>query len=198
MKHPSVPTNPLVKLLLEQEATGIIELEGYPAPHDGGPVRIYRDLSLERYVEIPQDAVLKFSESKDPEGPCRIFFKSTANVTYTTKTRVSASASVAGSLTVLADEVNRTARSRIIKSSSMCSCTTPSNEIAAVRRSTDDFPGGPGLPPLWCEINCEQWLNSCLDTGPGAILYFWCWLDYYVCRLGCIYGSSGDVIFRRA
>jgi hypothetical protein len=190
MKYPAIPTNPLVEKLLVQEVTGVMELEGYPKPHKDGPVCIYRDLSFERYIELPHDAIIHISEPKDPEGPCKVFFKSTASLNYTTKTRVSESTSVTGTLTVLADEVRRTARSRVSPSGSRCSCAAPTDATTALRRADDNAPGG-GLefPPMWCEIGCEQNLNACLD---GSFYHpFWCWIDYYSCRIGCIFDSFG-------
>lgn len=187
------PSHPTVEALLEAEPAGIVEVTGYPRSDDG-PVRIYRDLSLDDYLDIPEDAVLRISEPEDEEASSTVYFDSQAEVTYATRISVSESASYSGSLTVVAEDVKRTARGRRHPARSGCSSGSEVPESVAVRREVGAGPGDPGLPPMWCELNCEQWLNSCLSSGQSP---FWCWVDYYLCRLGCIYRSSGDGVVTR-
>ena len=87
-KSDSVHMNPLVMELLERKGKPI-ELAGYVGPpSENGWLRLYRDMSLATYAEIPEDAVIRIRESDDPEGITRIFFDGSIEIRYVTTTMV--------------------------------------------------------------------------------------------------------------
>ncbi len=171
MEGRSVPINPIVNQLLEQNATGIVEVKGYPGPGDVESVRIYSNLCLDKYIEIPQDAVLYFSESENPQDACRILFKSTTKVKYVSNVLMSASASasITKSFTISPDEAMRIAK--------RCSCSTTSTDKTATAMYSM-------LPPLDCQMQCEQKYKAC-ERG------LFCVFDYMSCRDECGFGGGG-------
>lgn len=63
---PNLNVNPFVKRLLEARETGPVYVtRGYIGAVDDHSVRLYLDLELETYAEIPRDAVIEASQIED-------------------------------------------------------------------------------------------------------------------------------------
>ncbi len=116
--------DPIALKLRDQNTTGA-GVKGYPVLCDNGNVRIYSNLRLDKYIEIPQDAVIYFSEPDNPQGASRIIFKSTAEVKYVVSEPIpaSASASITKSFTMSVVEARR------ITQAQRCTCTKPAGNI---------------------------------------------------------------------
>ncbi len=79
--HDPLRANPLIAAL-EEGAGGeeVVELKGLVGQAaDEGTVRLYDDLSLGSYVELPRDAVIT-AEGDDPTQPVRVFVRASTGV----------------------------------------------------------------------------------------------------------------------
>ena len=159
-----------------QLATGAaLELDGYPGPAGDGLFRLYRDLGLERYVEIPSDGILSISEPSSLQGRVTVLFRAAAQLMYVTRAHVTPSASITRAIVVPADEVKRAARGCL----ALADGRRPHLHGAA-RASRLASDGGSDDAFDAAHIDCEVALQRCLDQGIGAP--GWCWLDLYWCR----------------
>ena len=153
-----------------------LELDGYPGPAGDGLFRLYRDLGLERYVEIPSDAILSISEPSSLQGRVTVLFRAAAELMYVTRAHVTPSASITRAIVVPADEVKRAARGCL----ALADVRRPHSRSGTARGShpVPDAGGDDGFDAA--HIDCEVALQRCLDQGIGAP--GWCWLDLYWCR----------------
>ncbi|MBD0693043.1 hypothetical protein BG452_40175 [Streptomyces sp. CBMA123] len=59
----------------------VTELQGYPAPPGHGTFRLFLDLSLSRYLEIPLEAILASVEPEETApGPTKVYVRSSAQL----------------------------------------------------------------------------------------------------------------------
>jgi hypothetical protein len=56
-----------------------IELSGYVGPSDPGTVRLYKDLSLSSYFDIPKDAIVS-QEGDSKTGPVKLHVRNSATI----------------------------------------------------------------------------------------------------------------------
>ena len=83
MEQQRIASTTAVRPLL---ATGAaLELDGYPGPASVGLFGVYRDLGLERLVEIPSDGILSISEPSSLQGRVTVLFRAAAQLMYVTK-----------------------------------------------------------------------------------------------------------------
>jgi hypothetical protein len=78
----SITTNAIVEQLL-RDAGGeqIVELSGYVGPSTPETIRLYQDLSLIRYLEIPRAEIIHSLQQGDPKfGPTKIYVRGTAKI----------------------------------------------------------------------------------------------------------------------
>lgn len=199
MPENKIAVNPLVQKLTKEKPT--IAVAGYVGSGEQGRIRLYRDLSLQAYLDIPQKEVVEFIEGKTPEQRARLFFRTTATVSFAKRVRISEAISFHKSATLTADELKRTVlmfRRRPARSG----CTCEGNKAGELQRQGDGGgpggPTGPMLPPDWCEINCAQWLSICDDLPIWEKL--WCYIDYLLCMWDCVsqpgdpFGGGGVII----
>lgn len=91
----SIAPNPLVEQMLRAvpEAERIVELRGYVGPSTAETVRLYGDLTLSRYFEIPRNAIVNMVQEGDPKtGPVKLYVRSSATVVVASRFSVSAGA----------------------------------------------------------------------------------------------------------
>ena len=179
-----IPIHPLLKKQANDDLP-LVGLRGYRGPADKGRICIHKTLSPTcRVVEVVEDAVVRAATSDAEEAPSVFFLDPRAEVFIGHGLRVPLSNIINLAMTVSP------------RGETPCNCS--GGTAQAARAPSVPIGNGPQLPPLWCEINCEQWLNSCLFASHGPWDRLWCWVDLYVCRLGCIYGgdtfSPGQVI----
>jgi hypothetical protein len=162
----SFTVNPAVKKFLETGGR-LVKLSGFIGPSETGQVRIYEDLGVIRFIEISQSDVIRVAYGPEKEeAPCTVYVRGTAELRCVSQATVSAAEMAA----VVAATPDRTARRQ-----------------ALIARLKDD---GPELPEYNCELGCEVARLGCELGSRGP---FWCAMDFYLCRLGCIFGPSTDV-----
>jgi hypothetical protein len=196
MPENRVVVNPLVqKLSKEKPTTGIA---GYIGSIEQGKVRVYRDLSFQAYCDIPQEEVVEFIEGKTPEDCSRLYFRTTATIRITKKSRLGEAVSFDTEATFTVDELKnicRTFRPRPRQSGCKCEGSREGEQQRLHLGGGGIGVGGIGsaggvlLPPEWCEINCEQWLSICESLS--LLEQIWCYADYIECIRGCTSRSGG-------
>jgi hypothetical protein len=75
---PSITPSPLVGQMLgtATDSEPIVELKGYVGPTTPEMVRLYADLSLQRYLEIPRGAIIGKVQEGDPtSGPVKLYVR---------------------------------------------------------------------------------------------------------------------------
>ncbi len=166
----TIKENLIAKGLHGKNFTGA-GVKGYPVLCDDNVnVRIYSNLRLDKYIEIPQDAVLSFYEPENPQDASGIIFKSTAEVKYVKSVPIpaSTSASITTSFTMSVDEAMRILAQRV-SFASPHALMMPSN----------------------CQTNCIQRLGAC-----GSVFGFYnvlCIFGYILCHEGCDEDESGGI-----
>lgn len=103
---PSIPTHPIVEQLLQKskQDSAIVELQGYVGPSTPDAVRLYSDLSLSRYWEIPRSDILHEVQGSNPtKDPTTLYVKSSTMVASTSRM----SAETAITQRAVVDELNR-------------------------------------------------------------------------------------------
>src|SRR5436189_243811 len=73
---PTIVPNPLVEQLMRAAPQGekLVELRGYVGTSTPDTVRLYADLSLSRYFDIPRSAIVHLVQEGDPKtGPVKIY-----------------------------------------------------------------------------------------------------------------------------
>lgn len=80
---PGISTSPLVEQLLRAAPDGeqLVELSGYVGLSTPEMVRLYRNLSLSSYLEIPRTAIVHSVQEGDPKrGQTRLYVRGSATV----------------------------------------------------------------------------------------------------------------------
>lgn len=174
---------------LEKKGRPLIGVRGYNGPAGKGKICIHRSLSpMGQTIEIDESSIVDVASPSDSHDTAVFFLDPKSEIT------------IGGRLTVSISDILLVAMSTSPQRSCSCGCSDSGNGMSAQAMRAPNVPGGggPELPDLWCEIGCEQRLNSCSDGRSSGWSGMWCWVDYYICRLGCIYndGSSSGTIFR--
>jgi hypothetical protein len=89
----SIVPNPLVEQMLRAAPDGeqIVELKGYVGPSTADTVRLYADLMLSRYIEIPRNAIVNMVQEGDPKtGLVKLYVRSSATVVVASRFSVNA------------------------------------------------------------------------------------------------------------
>ena len=160
----SPTVNPLVQDLLTEGSGKVLMIGGFVGPMSDEHIRLYADLSLNKYIEIAKADVVRVIEvPENPEKPCIVFFKSMAELKYVQATSIKADEALALWL-------------------SRCpGCGVRNAPADAIARQTG---GGPTVSV--CEFAClERGLFCAGQAGDSKWRLFWCVVDYFVCRLGC-------------
>jgi len=168
----SPKVNPLVKELLTTEGQPL-ELSGFVGPAEKGWIRLYSDLGLGRYVEIPEQGVLRVREdASDPEGVSTLLIQSTAELRYVTTATLRPEDAVAA------------------RSTGACAagCGSGGTRRQSIARRQDN-PDGPEGPPEGCDINCEMSRNICEYLARDGSDVLWCAMEFWLCRLACRRGG---------
>ncbi|MGI5518460.1 hypothetical protein [Streptomyces sp. CA-106110] len=140
----------------------MLALDGYVGPAEEGKIRLYADLRLAQYVEIPTDDVVRIvQDTKTPEKPCIVFFKGTAEVTYVQ------------TMTVRAERVAD------MMPAAGSKCAGCSSSGAAAREV-----GNGGGPASTC-ASCDTDFALCEFKDDRWPHVFWCALKFVYCRLTC-------------
>lgn len=68
-KKAELKVNPIVAKLLKADGQdSIVEIEGYVGSVEEGTVRLYKNLGLSEYVEVPEDSILHTINIPDDKG----------------------------------------------------------------------------------------------------------------------------------
>ena len=171
-KHNS-QVNPLVRELLSAGGGKVISIGGFLGPAPEGRVRVYANLGLGTYVELPEPDVVRVVDAESPSDPSTVFFRRNAEITYVQ------------TATMRADDILSAAGSAPVAGPVGSGCG--SDVGAAAARQT-----GRGPIVGICEWSCTERLRQC-EARSGSIGGLWCYLDYGLCRLGCLDPVIGPV-----
>jgi hypothetical protein len=166
--EPRAPVNPLVEDLLKREARAV-SLRGYVGPAESGRVRLYSDLSLTRFVEIPDDAIVHVRQARnDPEARRTVVFDGSTRVRYVQETILRVEDAIA--------QAHSTAG--CVGCGSQNAST--SQEQLRLRR----FPWE--TVPNPCAALCRAALDTCIFYAQGRVdEQIWCYMDSWVCLEKC-------------
>jgi hypothetical protein len=163
--------NPLVRDLLSAGGGGkVLAVGGFLGPAAEGRVRIYADLRLGTYVELAESDVVRIVDAEMPSDPSAVYFRRDAEITYVQ------------TATMRANEALAAAAAAPITAPGGCGC---GGARAAARQQGGGGPGGGGPIIDLCEWSCTENLRLC-QAGSGTLGQFWCYLNYSLCRLGCM------------
>jgi hypothetical protein len=163
--------NPIVQDLLNA-GPNLLMIGGYVGPARDRHIRLYADLRLSKYIEIPTEDVVRIvQEPEQSEKPCILFFKSTAELTYVQ------------TASIRADQAMAMAASRCT------GCGGSGGRSAEAAREVDG--GGPTISI--CGSQCQEGFGLCA-LGASSWQKLWCVLGYGVCRFACIIEDMGPVI----
>ena len=165
--------HPLVRELLSHAAGNVVSIGGYIGPSDKGVLRLYADLSLRTYIELPLGVVVRVVTPEDDHknDPSVVLFRTDAEITYTQTATMRADQ-------VLAAVVSAPP-STASSADSGCGCHGEARAGVASRQSG----GGPAVD--LCSWACVERLRLC-EASSGTLSRWWCYLNYGFCRLGCI------------
>jgi hypothetical protein len=158
--------NPLVRELLSVGGGKVVALGGFLGPATEGHVRVYANLGLGTYVELPESDVVRVVDAERPSDPSTVFFRRDAEITYVQ------------TATMRADEALAAAAAAPAAGPVGCGCASSTGAAAA--RQTG---GGPIVDI--CAWSCVERMRQC-EASSGSIGRLWCYLNYGFCRLGCI------------
>jgi len=85
---PPIAPNKLVEALerVGPGTDGIVEIKGYVASSSGETVRVYTDLSLTTFIDIPKEAILHSIQDGDPAAtPLRLFVRGSSTLVMGTR-----------------------------------------------------------------------------------------------------------------
>lgn len=149
------PVNPLVKDMLAAGGQ-VIQVEGYVGPSDGERVQFYRDLSLNRYLEIPKaDIVRILALPEHPDGRCRLFFKRTAEIRLVKKATLKADEIVAA-VAAAGASCGGTETTERVYPPDNCGGRCQMEYITCIRRHGGD---------LWCAAELTACVLGCIIFG---------------------------------
>jgi hypothetical protein len=158
--------NPLVRDLLK-DGGNVLVIGGYAGPAAEQHVRLYADLSLRKYVDIPKADVIRIVQEKDkPEQPCIVFFKASAELTYVQTATMRANEALAAAATA----------------TRCAGCGPGGDNAGTIARQA----GGGGPTVDLCTWACVERLQTCIAGTDSAWRQFWCVVEYFSCRLGCM------------
>lgn len=183
--------HPLVRELLSQGEGKVVSIAGYVGPSDRGVLRLYADLGLRTYLEVPMASVVRIvSPDDDKNAPSVVLFRTDAEVTYaqTSTMRVDqVLASVAA-----APPSPSGGSGHAHAHAHGCGCGGGGGGCGCGRgqAGTDTLArqsGGGGGGPIvdLCVWGCVERLRLC-EARSGTLGRLWCYLNYGSCRLGCI------------
>ena len=155
--------NPLVRELLSAGGK-VVGIGGFLGPAPEGRVRVYANLGLATYVELPESDVVRVVDPKSPSDPSTVFFQRDAEITYVQ------------TATMRVDEAFAAAASAPVASPVGSGCA--SEVGAAAARQTG---GGPTIDI--CAWSCVERMRQCEASGRGSL---WCYFNYGLCRFGCL------------
>lgn len=184
LDRPEPEVNPLVSELLAAGPDKTTSLEGFVGSVEQGVVRIYADLGLNHYIEVPATGVVRVLESRTPKEPAVLVLRRDVALTYV-QTHQKGGISLTQSMTTSIDALDvfgsRDATPPIRPSApngaNGCGCG-PSPVQTAARQSG----GGPEVSI--CTWSCQERFLLCLQRS-GPLRSLWCYLNYGLCRLGC-------------
>lgn len=154
------PANPLVQALLKRPGR-TVELTGYAGPAELGWVRLYADLGLQRYIDIPESAVASVRQPvDDPTAPCTVFFDTSAEIKYTVAPTI-----------FRADDM---LRFRLAQAPS-----DYSPEVKARSRATVFAGNDP--------CGCNRRLEVCADLASNSFELASCIKEAQRCEFGCLF-----------
>ena len=67
--HPDPTVNPLVSEMLAVGKNQTTSIEGFVGKVEAGMVRIYANLGLNHYIEVPEAGLVRVVEARDPKEP---------------------------------------------------------------------------------------------------------------------------------
>ncbi|WP_354637438.1 hypothetical protein [Kitasatospora camelliae] len=82
-KNAPIAPHPLIARMLRAAGDGgdVVELRGYPGHSAPDTLTLFLDLSLSRYLEIPQDAILASADPEgDANGPTKVYVRASSQV----------------------------------------------------------------------------------------------------------------------
>lgn len=167
--------HPLVRDLISHGEGRVVSLAGYVGPSERGVLRLYADLGLRTSIELPLAAVVRVVPDRDDKnGPSVVLFRADAEVTYT-QTATMRVDQVLAAVTAAPPSASPTGGD--------CGCGGDGQGGAdAVARQT----GGTGGPTVdLCTWGCVERMRIC-EARSGTLGKLWCYLNYGLCRLGCI------------
>jgi hypothetical protein len=169
----SVPNNPLVEKLVSVGSGGFLIIEGYPSGSKKGIVRIYRDLTLEEFVELPEASILEALPAQSIEQRSNVVFKVDAVLAYGIEKHISESISTQQLMTVPARELIKiNFQESLNHQAEKCKCQdNPESAAFGESKRQKGFP-----------FSCADGCGFALITCGGGV---WCFLKYLWCRVGC-------------
>lgn len=119
-------------------------------------MQFYRDLSLDRYLEIPKaDIVRILPLPEHPDGRCRLFFKRTAEVRLVKVTSLKTDAVVAAAVAASASSGDTETTGRVYPPDN-CGGRCQMEYISCIRRHGGDF---------WCATELTLCVLGCILSG---------------------------------
>jgi hypothetical protein len=77
----SISSSPLIEQMLARPTTGgFIELTGHVGPSTPETVRLFWDLSLTRYWEIPRSEIVQFVPGNGPNDPVKLYVSAASSL----------------------------------------------------------------------------------------------------------------------
>jgi hypothetical protein len=163
--------NKIVEQLLRATPSGepTVELSGYIGYATPESVRLYKDLSLSSYFEIPRADILYSSQEGDPKtSPVRVFVRSSATILLGTRLKAST-----------ASALNSSKASRL---------KAPVGPLGLRERGADGIP----KPPEFREagsLECALLLIACAEGNVGACYLYVMYCSIYLPPISCADGS---------
>ena len=72
--------NPLIKSAMDNDSSGAVEIQGFIGDVSDNSIRVYKNLDLASYWEIPIVAVCHVEDSDKPDEPAKIFVSRNAKI----------------------------------------------------------------------------------------------------------------------
>ena len=162
--NPESRVNPLVRDLLSAGGDKVLAIDGFLGPTTEGRVRVYANLRLGTYIELPESDVVRIVDADKSSDPSTVYFRRDAEVTYVQTATMRAEQAIAAAAAAPA--------------AGQFGCGCGSGRRTATARQRDD---GPVVDI--CAWACIERLRMCEARTGGS---FWCYFNYAFCRLGCI------------
>lgn len=143
--HPDPTVNPLVSEMLAAGKDETTSIEGFVGKVEAGMVRIYANLGLNHYIEVPEAGLVRVVEGRDPKEPAVLILRRDVPITYV-QTHHRAGISVSQSITTSIDALSAIDIGDV-KAAHDCGCG-PVPAQAMARQSG----GGPEGVDLYLEL----------------------------------------------